>query len=1061
MKKRSSLIKFMQLWGFLFLVILGMGIIFIDFITTIQDFNQQKKVVRKDYTTMQKDKIKHEVNQVVKTIYQERAQKDNLTRTEVRLRVDEAYSIAMNIYLQNKTSKTQAEIQKMIKDALRPIRFNNNNGYYFMTRLDGVEILFADRPEMENKNLISLQDTKGNYVIKDMIKIVKEQNEGFYEYFWTKPGAEGNNYKKISFIKHFEPYNWFIGTGLYVDDVEQQIKARLLEQIGRIRYGAEDYIFVVSYDGTTLMNDTQRHLIGKNIWNLTDPNGVKVIQEERKAVENPEGDFIYYTWEKPTTGKLSPKTSFMKGIKEWEWMIGTGIYLDDVETQIQDMQNKLSRELKTKIVFFILFLLGIITIFLLLSSWLKLRLNNDFKLFISFFDKAAFSNIAIDRNQVKFTELDQLAEYANKMLTDKKKAEEELLREREQLYVTIRSIGDGVITTDINGNVVLMNTVAEKLTGWTSGEASGKLISLVFNIIDSETRAQLTNPINTILESGQITGSVKNVVLLSKNGTEIQITDSGAPIKNSEGNIIGVVIVFREVTEEYKMQKVIQENEAIFNSFLENSPVYIFFKDKEIRSLKLSRNFEQMLGIPLEKALGKTMDELFPSDMAKHMMEDDKRILREGKTINVVEELGGRTYETTKFPIFIDGEPIMLAGFTLEITERKNAEEAHRKLQHQLLQSQKMESIGRLAGGVAHDLNNLLTPIIGYSEMLLEEMNINDFRRTDLKEIVSAGMKARDLVRQLLAFSRKQMLEFKPINLNNMLNQFEKLLRRTVREDIDFKLILTDSLPYIRGDAGQLEQVVMNLVVNAQDSMPEGGYLVIETSSVELDQQYCDIHEDIKAGKYVILSVADTGHGIDQEIISHIFEPFFTTKDIDKGTGLGLSTCYGIVKQHEGTITVFSERDKGTVFKVYLPITTEVIQQNDIPANQLENLRGSETILLVEDDSQVRDLAYAILRRQGYGVFFAEDGNIALEILTKQHGKIDLILTDVIMPGMSGKELYDKVAELYPGMKILYMSGYTNNIINNNKISDSDLNFIQKPFSVYHLAQKVRETLDT
>ncbi len=397
-----------------------------------------------------------------------------------------------------------------------------------------------------------------------------------------------------------------------------------------------------------------------------------------------------------------------------------------------------------------------------------------------------------------------------------------------------------------------------------------------------------------------------------------------------------------------------------------------------------------------------------------------------------------------------------------DITERKQAEAEKTQLEKQFYQAQKLESIGRLAGGVAHDLNNLLTPILGYSEMLLLNVDENDADEEPLREIVNASKRARDLVRQLLAFSRKQALQYKNFDMNRLLCDFEKLLRRTIREDVAIHMNLAESLPLIKGDVGQLEQVVMNLVVNAQDAMPDGGQLTLETARVELDESYSAEHKGAAPGPYVMLIISDTGSGMDSDTREHLFEPFFTTKEKDRGTGLGLATVYGIVKQHGGNIWVYSEPGFGTVFKIYLPVSTDSPNSHESAskAPSKSDLNGSETILLVEDDHQVRKLTLAVLKQQGYRVLAAENGKEGLAMLDQHNGPVHLLLTDVIMPEMNGKRLFERISQTYSDVRVLYMSGYTDNVIAHHGVIDPGVHFIQKPFNVKDLAAKVREVLD-
>ena len=326
-------------------------------------------------------------------------------------------------------------------------------------------------------------------------------------------------------------------------------------------------------------------------------------------------------------------------------------------------------------------------------------------------------------------------------------------------------------------------------------------------------------------------------------------------------------------------------------------------------------------------------------------------------------------------------------------------------------------------------------------------------------EILKAGFRARDLVRQLLAFSRKQTLEYRVVDMNEALTGFDKLLRRTIREDIKIEIIPSTDIRAVMADIGQIEQVIMNLAVNAQDAMPEGGRLTIETATVDLDEEYAATHPGVKPGAYVMLAISDTGCGMDDKTRGQVFEPFFSTKG-KLGTGLGLSTVYGIIKQHGGNVWIYSEPGMGTTIKVYLPVSGEAHVEEETSEKTAADPKGFETILLVEDDKLVRDLAHSILKRQGYTVLVAEDGPEALTVLEAHDDPVDLLLTDVVMPEMNGRDLFDKVAEKHPDTKVLYMSGYTDNVIAHRGVLDEGTAFIQKPFNVQALAAKVREVLD-
>jgi len=384
-----------------------------------------------------------------------------------------------------------------------------------------------------------------------------------------------------------------------------------------------------------------------------------------------------------------------------------------------------------------------------------------------------------------------------------------------------------------------------------------------------------------------------------------------------------------------------------------------------------------------------------------------------------------------------------------------------RSLEQQVIQAQKMEAVGRLAGGVAHDFNNILTAIGGYTDLLLADLPPDDPRRQDVDEIHRAADRAAALTQQLLAFSRRQVLQPKVIDLNALVSNVENLLRRLIGEDVLLATTLAGDVGRVRADPGQLEQVIVNLAVNARDAMPAGGRLTIETHNMDLDAAYAAEHQTVVPGPYVVIAVSDTGTGMSAETQSHMFEPFFTTKEVGKGTGLGLATVYGIVKQSGGSIWVYSELGHGTTLKVYLPRVDEPAEPlaPSTPADA-ESLRGTETILLVEDEPAVRAVARQILTRQGYVVLEAPDGQTALAMVDAGGPRVDLVLTDVVMPGMSGRSLADRLASHCPGLRVLYMSGYTDDAIVRHGMLEPGLAYLQKPFRPDALARKVREVLN-
>ncbi len=892
--------------------------------------------------------------------------------------------------------------------------------------------------------------------------------------------------------------------------------------------------------------------------------------------------------------------------------------------------------------------------------------------------------------------------------------------EAQRFKATLYSIGDAVIATDAESVIVQMNPVAETLTGWSEADAIGRPAEEVFHIVNETTDAKVESPITRVLREGLVVGLANHTVLVARDGTRRPIADSGAPIRNEQGEIMGVVLVFRDQTAERLAQKGLEESEARFRTVFEGSPLgksmtgidgrlsvnqafceLLGYSEEELatrkwqelthpddleesarivkslldgtiaharyekrylhksrkviwtdvnttlardtegnplffittisditerkrmeaelreataylenligyanapiivwdplfRITRFNRAFEHLTGRLAGDVIGKALDILFPAeqvdqsmqlieqaqsgerwetveidirhvdgsirtvlwnsatiyatdgktaiatiaqgqDITEHKRADaimkqeqalsdtiidsipgtfymldatgkyvrwnayqrdeivgkpddmvastdaldtihpDDRELIQSRIANVLtngaDEMvegrvllrGGPAFRwllMTGRRIFIDDQPYLI-GIGVDITELKHAQQKRENLEDQLRASQKMEAIGSLAGGVAHDFNNLLSVILSYTGFAMESVPGNDPILADLVEVKKAGERAAMLTRQLLAFSRKQVLQPSVLDVNGVAAGLENMLRRILGEDVELVQVLDPELGLVMADQGQIEQVLMNLVVNARDAMPMGGNLTIETANVELDEEWVSRHVDLKAGSYVQISVSDTGCGMDEPTMARIFDTFFTTKEKGKGTGLGLAMVYGIVRQSEGSILVNSEPGRGTTFRIYLPrCSSTVARPAGVSLAVARRATGTETVLVVEDEEALRRVILRALVSAGYTVIMANDGDEALQICGRHTEELHLVLTDVVMPRMSGRVLAGELAKIRPTVKVVYMSGYTEDAISHHGILDPGTHFLAKPFTVTGLLQKVREVLD-
>jgi PAS domain S-box-containing protein len=789
----------------------------------------------------------------------------------------------------------------------------------------------------------------------------------------------------------------------------------------------------------------------------------------------------------------------------------------------------------------------------------------------------------------------------------------------ERHSITLKSIGDGVIVADAEGRVELLNSVAESLTGWNTGEAVGKPIADIFRIINEQTRQAVENPVTRVLTEGIVVGLANHTLLISRDGTERSIVDSGAPIRDDSGRISGVVLVFRDQTAEHSIQRLneirlqlieyalthslddvltkyldevggIVQSPIGFYHFVEADQKTLSLQQWSTRTLKefcrsegKGRHYDiheagvwvdcvnakkpvvhndyaslphkkgmpeghaavvrelvvpvmrkdkvvAILGVgnkPVDYTESDVETVAFFADLTWHIVErkrDEAERERLMAAIDQTDEMvcitdpagtiqyvnpaferitgysreeiigknpriqnsgqqdpafykemqatisSGRTWKGRMVNKRKDGtlytedatiSPVCDAeGRILNYVAVKRDITEHLRLASQLQQAQKMESVGRLAGGVAHDFNNMLSVIIGFTELAMGKVNPAQPIHADLKEVLTAAKRSVEITRQLLAFARNQTIAPEVLDLNETVEGMLKMLRRLIGEDIDLAWLPGKGLWPVRMDPTQIDQVLANLCVNARDAIENTGKITIETGNTVFDETYCSNHLGFIAGEYAMLAISDNGCGMNEETRSHLFEPFFTTKEVGKGTGLGLATVYGIVKQNDGFINVYSEPGGGATFRIYLPRhaghLTEIRGES---TEELPMSRG-ETVLLVEDEILILKMSKVILETLGYKVLAANGPDEALRLASEYEGEIDLLITDVVMPGMNGRELAERINAIRPKVKRLFMSGYTADVIAHRGVLDEGVRFIPKPFSQKELAAKIRQALE-
>jgi len=632
-------------------------------------------------------------------------------------------------------------------------------------------------------------------------------------------------------------------------------------------------------------------------------------------------------------------------------------------------------------------------------------------------------------------------------ITERKRTEAAL----SHLASIVESSDDAIVGKTLDGKIASWNLGAETVYGYTASEVVGRPLTI---LVPAEYQDEIPEILERIKREERI--QHYETVRVRKDGHKINVSVTISPIKDASGKVVGASAIARDVTARKRTQEALQQSESNFRSLVHDAPYGIYRATLDGRLLQVNPALVKMLGYDSEAELLRCNDErnIYCDPQVR------ERLVKEfwpKKDFQGV-EAAWRRKDGQIITVKMTGHAVLekdnsLAHFEVfaeDITDR-------RSLEKQLLQSQKMEAVGRLAGGIAHDFNNLLGVILGHSDILDQHTGANDRLRKSVEATRHAAQQAAALTAQLLGFSRKQVIEPRVMDLNASVLEIEKMLHRLIGEDIELVIRLDRNLGYVKADPGQLSQVLMNLALNSRDAMPSGGKLAIETAHVELDDTYARQHLGARTGPFIMLAVSDTGVGMDAETLSHIFEPFFTTKETGKGTGLGLSMVYGIVKQSNGYIMAYSEPDRGTTFKIYFPSTEESLP---VHQKEMEIVGGTETILVVEDEPALRELTCTLLEDSGYTVLESSAVEDAIRTAKDMQRKIDLLLTDVVMPRLDGRELASQLAALRPNLKVLYMSGYTDDVIAHRGVLAQGMLLVQKPFTRNKLLQKVREALD-
>jgi len=920
------------------LVAFGVGFFWIQFEQS--SFEEESRILRDSYILGQKNKIRNVVDQVVEYIHFQKTLLEEENRKKLKNTVDEATATGRHLYDLYHLHKNGQEISSLYKESLRPITFQRKEEIFFVLDMQGTAVLMPKNPELEGKNFRTIQNDR--YPASNLLKMIQKKGEGYLEWKGKIKDGDDTAPNYVAFAKVFEDLGWIIGVSENHNEFEKKSQKQILSFINTVRFDTDNYVFAYDYDGTTLAHFIKK-LIGVNRWKLRDPSGFLLTQELIRLAKQPDGGFLRYTGTiKPETGKPSKKIGYAAGIPEWRWMIGAGVYVDDIELVLAKERDSLQKKIKSHIAK----AAGVIAIALLIIALLARivlsRLRGCVDAFTAFFVTAASDAVTMDEKLVHYTEFKHLVEPANRMILERKRAQEALKESEERLHLAISATGQGLWDWNLENDTFIWDKRAFEIFGYDQGAVS---------------------PARDII------------------ATKAHPKDWAAAQKAMEDHIAGKTELYRA---EYRL---VGENGAL---------TWVL---------------------------------------------DKGRITKRDEQGNVLRAVG--TY--------------------IDITPVKSAENEKIELVEQLNRSKKMEALGLLAGGVAHDLNNVLSGIVSYPDLLLEGLPDGSSLRKPLVTIRDSGHKAAAIVQDLLTLARRGVVTYDVVNLNRIIAEclsspeYERLLTQFSSTKVETRL--DPALLNIKGSTVHLRKSLLNLVSNAFEAQPDGGSIKITTFNRYLEETVIR-YETILPGEYAVMSVEDHGVGIATDDIKRIFEPFYTRKVMGRhsGTGLGMAIVWGTLRDHNGFIDIKSLQGKGTLFELYFPITRERILSDEMEVSMDVLMGGGEHILVIDDVPEQRQIAESLLHRLGYQVSVVDSGEAAVEFVKTR--SVDLLLLDMIMdPGIDGLDTYRRIVEMHPGQKALITSGFTETDRVRKAQSLGAGQYLRKPFTTKGLGLAVQMEL--
>ncbi len=959
-------------------------------------------------------------------------------RNHLRAVAEKNRDIASHFYSQAKRgSLSNAEA----KDLARKVMLSQSigkTGYIFVWDISKApsSIPLAVHPKIQGKDVAYVDFVQGGAALRN----------GYMEYIWKNPG-EKKEREKAMYLAHFEPWNWVICASSYKEEFTNLINIDdFSHQVLSYRFGDTGYSFILNSKGDMIVHP---QLTG-NYFDEKDAKGMMFI----KKICDMKNGRITYWWHNPGEQGTVERLAFFNYIPELDWIVASSGY-------VAEFYHPLTQIKKITLVALIITLLFVLP----LISWISSHMTNRLKRLMDSFETGAKGDLTVRVESTAKDEIGQLAKYFNFLMekldlysTSLKKEINERTEAEKQLATFkefAENSGQGLLMTNLQGEITYANAALCIILDEVKQEdVLGNNVMAYYS--EQEQQKLKSSIIPIVFQQGQWLGEM---TILSKKGKLTSTIQNIFFIRDTAKKPLYIANIITNISEHERAERAIRESEEKYRGVVEESLVGVYIIEDGLFKYA-NKQYCDISGYAYEELVN-TLDYLklvHPEDQDKVRDHTNARLRGESDSIayqfRMIRKDGKEVMVKALASVSSHhGRPAII-GTLLDISNEQ-------ALEQQLRQAHKMEAIGQLAGGVAHDFNNILTALMGYGNLLKMKMKEDDPSRLYVDQILTSSEKAASLTQNLLAFSRKQMIKLEPFELNAIIKDARRLLKRLLTEDIELKLKLSEEDLTILTDITQMNQILLNLATNARDAMPQGGALTIETKMVELGKDFYFFHGKIESGKYIRISVSDTGHGMDDNTKEQIFNPFFTTKEVGKGTGLGLSIVYGIVKQHSGLIDVQSNPGKGTTFHLYFPAASpRMVETRKIESIMEAPPNGKEVILVAEDNTEVRQLTKEVLEESGYTVLEARDGWDAIEKFTQNKDKINLVILDVVMPKKNGKEAYNEIRKIRDDVKALFTSGYTGDIVLGKGIEDNAFNFIPKPLSPMDLLKKVRVVLD-